>query len=35
MPKPLLGRYLLVELVVAEWAHQFHRIVAVRGIAGF
>jgi transcription antitermination factor NusG len=34
VPRPLLGKYLFVEVVIAEWGHQFHRIVAVRGIAG-
>jgi transcription antitermination factor NusG len=32
--RPLLGRYLLVELEAAHWAEQFHRIARVRGIAG-
>ena len=30
---PLLGRYLLVEML-ADWAGQFHRVVAVRDVSG-
>jgi transcription antitermination factor NusG len=34
VPKPLLSACILIELVIAEWAEQFHRIVAVRGVGG-